>query len=242
MKKALGAIGAGALIMTAAAPAAAHFKLEQPPDALVTDATGDPTGATGSQKASPCGTGTPSNAVTKVRAGAMLHVKLTETIPHGGHYRIALSSKRADFEDPVATVTSGQCISAQIESNPTAPVLVDGLFQHTQAQATANKVWETDVQMPSTPCDDCTLQVVEFMTPHGSPCFYYHCAAIQIVADDGADAGNADTDAGADGGVRAASSSTSSSGCSVGGGAPPSLVTLGIFSVIAISMFRRKRR
>lgn len=247
MKKVLGAIGVGALILTAAGPASAHFKLEQPPEALVTDATGDPTGATGSQKAAPCGVGTASNAVTKVRAGSMLHVKLTETIPHGGHYRIALSPNRTDFKDPKADTTGGQCVSAEIESNPTAPVLVDGLFQHTQAQATTNKVWETDVQMPTTPCDSCTLQVVEFMTPHGAPCFYYHCATIQIVPDDGTDAGNGGSDAGASAdagtsGTNGAPSDTSSSGCNVGGGATPSLVTMGMFGLMAISMLRRKRR
>ncbi|MBV1857064.1 MAG: SYNERG-CTERM sorting domain-containing protein, partial [Nannocystaceae bacterium] len=31
-------------------------------------------------------------------------------------------------------------------------------------------------------CDNCTLQVVQYMSSHGAPCFYYHCATISISA------------------------------------------------------------
>jgi hypothetical protein len=31
-------------------------------------------------------------------------------------------------------------------------------------------------------CDHCTLQVIEFMSQHGAPCFYHHCADISIKA------------------------------------------------------------
>jgi len=35
--------------------------------------------------------GTPTNAVNKVKGGQMLHIKLQETIFHPGHYRVALA-------------------------------------------------------------------------------------------------------------------------------------------------------
>jgi hypothetical protein len=34
-------------------------------------------------------------------------------------------------------------------------------------------------------CTRCTLQVLEFMTAHGAPCFYHHCADISIAAPSG---------------------------------------------------------
>jgi MYXO-CTERM domain-containing protein len=192
-------------ILLAAGPARAHFALNQPLDALQggglsTDAggNGNPTG--GDQKTEPCGTGTASGLVTQVRAGATQHVRVTETIAHGGHYRIAFSANRNDFVDPVVT---GTCASAAIQGTPVAPVLADGLFVHTQAQAANGTVYETDVTIPATAAPGMyTLQVLEFMTPHAAPCFYYHCATIQVVAPDAGinDSGVVVTDGGGGGG------------------------------------------
>jgi hypothetical protein len=33
-------------------------------------------------------------------------------------------------------------------------------------------------------CTKCTLQVIEYMSKHSMPCFYYHCADIAIAGDD----------------------------------------------------------
>src|SRR5471032_213602 len=86
---------AGILIACALAAmpavAQAHFKLLEPASWIVEDARlGDP------QKAAPCGgtntdAGTPSNIVNKAIGGQKVHVKVTETIYHPGHYRIALA-------------------------------------------------------------------------------------------------------------------------------------------------------
>src|SRR5258708_6699057 len=86
-----------------AIPAEAHFKLEAPADAIITDLQGDP------QKAGPCTAGTASNIRTKVAAGSKLHIKINETIVHGGHYRISLAPNRASFVGAVPVVTGGQC-------------------------------------------------------------------------------------------------------------------------------------
>ena len=76
------------VVLFASASAQAHFKLQEPADWLVTNATGDPQGSTGTQKINPCGAGTPSGLITQVRAGSTLHIKLTETVPHGGSSRM----------------------------------------------------------------------------------------------------------------------------------------------------------
>ena len=90
MKHLIGLFLAGILIAALASTASAHFKLLEPQSWLVEDDRGDP------QKAAPCGgtsanPGTPSNAVTKIRGGQKLHIKINETIFHPGHYRVALA-------------------------------------------------------------------------------------------------------------------------------------------------------
>ena len=192
----------GATLLAAGA-ADAHFHLDQPTDWLVTDALGDPDG--GTQKMNPCGAGQASGAVTKVLMGSTLHIKVTETVAHGGHYRAAYISKlnptTTDLPEPTVTYdSSGACQSAKIENPVVAPVIADNLFPHTQAQAVAGTVYQTDVTLPNTPGTG-TLQVIEFMAPHAAPCFYHHCAVLQLVATPGElDGGSTTQDSGAGGG------------------------------------------
>lgn len=162
----------------------AHFKVLHPADALDTDEAGDPNGSGGTQKLNPCGAGTASGMVTQVHAGAKLHIKLTETVPHGGHYRIALLPKyditSNDIPEPAVTLSGGQCSTAAVQSPVVAPVIADNLFVHTQAEAESGKLWETDVTLPTT-TGPATLQILEFMTPHSPQCFYHHCAKLEIM-------------------------------------------------------------
>jgi len=238
----------------------AHFKLEHPADWLVTDDNGDPTGL-GTQKMNPCGAGTRSGLVTEVHAGATLHVKLIEAVPHGGHYRISLVPKlgpvSADLPEPNVTLQGGSCAMADVMSPVAPPVLADNLFPHLQATAVSGQVWETDVTLPQM-TGDATLQIIEFMTPHAPQCFYHHCAQLRLVAsnvDLGA-SGEVVTDGGVtDAGDTTSSSSSSSSGpsgaaapsqgsssgCSVEGSATPSLVTIAVGVFAAIAVVRRRR-
>lgn len=83
----------------------AHFLLIEPAASLVQDQRGDP------QKLGPCGgtsanPGTPSNAITKVKGGDTLHVKLQETIYHPGHYRISLAVRSLDELPPDSDVVT----------------------------------------------------------------------------------------------------------------------------------------
>jgi len=166
-----------------------HFKLLEPPSAIVENQQGDP------QKLGPCGgtsadAGTPSNAVTKVQGGQKLHVKVQETIYHPGHYRIALAvNSRAELpDDPVVTTRDTdkgpRSVSAKIDADPKPPVLADGLWQHTAKTADP---WETDVAIPNVTCPACILQIVEFMAEHGynkdGGYTYHHCATLNITAD-----------------------------------------------------------
>src|SRR5690348_13209717 len=86
-----------AVILAASLPVAAgaHFVLVIPTSTIVQDQRGDP------QKLGPCGgtsadAGTPTGAVTPVKGGMPLHVKVMETVYHPGHYRVALAVNSVD--------------------------------------------------------------------------------------------------------------------------------------------------
>jgi hypothetical protein len=174
------------MLMLESGTGQAHFQMLEPSGWLVEDRLGDP------QKLAPCGgtsasPGTPTNSVTEVRGGAMLHVKLKETIFHPGHYRIALARSPATLPPDPEVVTHDtpkgpQSVSAKI-GDAKAPILADGLFAHTEKSA-PDAFWETDVRVPNINCDSCTLQVVQFMAEHGhnkdGDYSYHHCAVLRV--------------------------------------------------------------
>jgi hypothetical protein len=160
----------------------------QPQSAIVENPLGDP------QKLGPCGgntgnPGTPTNAVTAVTGGDMLHIKVKETVYHPGHYRVALSvldraELPADPEDTTKETERGvMSVSAKVDPNPKPPVLVDGIWDH---HARAGQEWETDVKLPNINCDHCSLQVIQFMEEHAvnkdGRFTYHHCADLKITA------------------------------------------------------------
>src|SRR5688500_2621746 len=103
--------------------AGAHFKITSPDggiqDWIVTNVYGDP------QKQSPCGlsSGTQTGFVKTVTAGQKLTLNWIETIPHGGHYRIAIAPNRAQLIDPVPVIMQNDCKSLAIQNPPQAPVV-----------------------------------------------------------------------------------------------------------------------
>ncbi|MFT3712933.1 MAG: hypothetical protein QM817_35220 [Archangium sp.] len=178
------------MLMTASllvtSPALAHFILEAPANDSEQNLLGDP------QKAPPCGDqgmSTPSGVVTTFVAGQTITIKLSETIFHPGHYRVALGlNGPGDLpaEPPVDAGTTA-CGSAPIDPNPQFPVLVDGALVHTTAFSGKQTI---EVTLPADKtCTNCTLQVLEFMSNHPlnmpGGCYYHHCATINVVAGDG---------------------------------------------------------
>ena len=128
-------------------------------------------------KTGPCGgVARTANFVT-YQAGSTVQVTWTETIPHPGWYRIAFSpGTDGDFD---------------------SHVLADNIPNADKAQ----KSNVLDVTLPSTPCDACTLQLIQVMTDSVPSSNYYSCADIRLVAapvDAGTppDAGNTPPDAG----------------------------------------------
>jgi Synergist-CTERM protein sorting domain-containing protein len=213
--------------LLAATRADAHFVLMQPANWADQASDGMP------EKTAPCGNeGTPvtTNAVTEFRVGETIDIRIDERVPHPGHYFVSLAPDQASLpNDPKVTPVSGDaCGSLPIAASPALPLLADGLLVHTAA-FTAPQT--THVTLPAGMlCDHCVLQVVEYMSSHGAPCFYHHCANIKITTS-GADAGvpgEAGTSANNGGG---------GGGCSVGGS--PGWLAL---AVVALVLRRRRVR
>lgn len=190
MHRRLAPLLAFAPLALAAAPAAAHITLMDPPP------------RTASQKAGPCGAGPDDmrgDVVTVFQGGQTITLKWTETVNHPGHYRISFDDDgQDDFADPAAF--------DDYYSNDA--VLLDQIADENGQ----NVMYEAQVTLPEMSCDNCTLQLVQMMTdkpPYGDGNdLYYQCADIVIegvvasttgAATDGGSTGGADTSGGTTG-------------------------------------------
>jgi len=177
------------LLLMAPSIVDAHFVLMAPTSWLVANRLGDP------QKMAPCGgtsadPGTPTGVVTKVQGGSKLHVQVQETVFHPGHYRIALAvQSRSELPPDPDVVTRDTergpwSVSATIQNPAKPPVIVDGLWAHTERPT---EPFQTDITLPNINCEKCTLQVIQFMAEHGKnrdgDYSYHHCADLNITAD-----------------------------------------------------------
>ena len=214
-RKRVGLALVGALVCAVAPrPARAHIKMMAPADWITTNADGDP------QKITPCGvdstvTYTPTNAVTTVHGGDMVTVNWTETIPHDGHFRIALAiNSRDELTDPAVTKMNSDGTAATVAVSTAYPVLADGLFEHTAASVSPGKTYTYTVQIPNTPCAKCTLQLLQFMANHAlDPSYFYHqCADFTILAAAGGSGGGGSSASGSGGSSASGSGGSSASG------------------------------
>ena len=188
---------AALVVASLTAAADAHFVLISPAASMAQNRLGDP------QKTAPCGgvsanpgrgtpanPGVPSGAVTNVKGGTNLPLMVQESIFHPGHYRVALARTMAQLPpDPVVTTAQTdrgvRSQSAVIQNPPVAPVLLDGIFVHTE-RPTQN--FEAEIPIPNITCPNCVLQVIEFMADHPGVAIdgghsYHHCAILNITAD-----------------------------------------------------------
>jgi hypothetical protein len=165
-------------VVGAPAVARAHFFLVTPDSWMSQGPFGDP------QKVGPCGEeggGTATGKVTEFRPGQTIEVTIDEKIFHPGHYRVALAVQdRSELPpDPAVTaVDSDPCGSTEIQDPPVFPILADNLIPHADPFDGAQTF---TVTLPSdVTCTRCTLQIIEYMSHHGRPCFYHHCADLAI--------------------------------------------------------------
>lgn len=143
-----------------AADAAAHIRLSDPLARY--EITGSDTGI----KGCPCGLATGggnSNRTCNVEmdgsdpardddrastfpAGSTITLKFEEYVGHAGRYRVAFDPDGADFDD----------FNANVIHDETDPSGSDGNIGD-------GTKWEIEVTLPDTPCDNCTLQLLQVM-------------------------------------------------------------------------------
>lgn len=136
----------------------------------------------------PCGGVLATGNPTPLIAGSTLKVDFKETVDHPGRYRIAFS--------PNATDTV-----AIYDAN----ILLNNIPDLQGAVSDLNpRNYSANITVPTTLCNPCSLQLIQYMTENTPPTLYYSCADIRIVApgtqlDGGVatpDAGTAGSDAG----------------------------------------------
>src|SRR6266540_3972409 len=140
-------------------------------------------------KIAPCGGAgpTPAGAATRtvLEAGSTITVEFAETVQHPGYFRIAFSENGLTGFDEHVLV----------------PMIPD----------TNGQNYSVQVQLPSTPCDNCSLQLIQCMdgsNPPVSSCSnYYSCSDIVLTSGPGGppppDAGTPADPAAPDAGVGA---------------------------------------
>ncbi|HEX3596553.1 MAG TPA: SCE4755 family polysaccharide monooxygenase-like protein [Polyangiaceae bacterium] len=147
------AIAASLFILTIGASARAHIALDEPPKRVA------------AMKMPPCGGAGARSVMPAVFApGQKVTVKWHETVVHPGFFRIALSMDGTTFPaDP---------------TDPPAPVMAPVLAIIPKVAGTT--AYSSDITLPTTPCETCTIQVIQYMEMHTPPPYYYQCADIAI--------------------------------------------------------------
>jgi hypothetical protein len=171
-------VGIGLAAVLLARGAAAHIRLTSP-----TTRYPAPSPEDGSDlKSGPCGRandsrGTDPSRVTHLKPGQTITVEWDETVPHPGHFRLALDQDGQDgFEEPAGY--------DDVVDPPVLPVLLDSI-PHSEASSH----YSMTVQLPDISCTGCTLQLIQVMTDHPLSGFLYHQCADLVMSDDAVEAG-----------------------------------------------------
>ncbi|MRG95304.1 hypothetical protein GF068_25795 [Polyangium spumosum] len=124
--------------------------------------------------------------VTDLVVGQTLQVTWKETVNHSGMFRVSLSTKAID------TVTRTDMNNAVV-------------YEAADMNSQSGGLVSATITVPNTPCQNCVMQLRQFMQGASQP-YYYSCAAVNI------------TDPNASGSASSASSSSSSSAGAGGAG------------------------
>jgi hypothetical protein len=138
----------------------------------------------GNLKNTPCGQtadGRTTDRVTVLEPGQTITVTFDEFIDHPAYYRIAFDPDGDDF--PMRTGVPANAV----ESTATAEAAEQSLFQGTGSTLLAvvpevnGEASSATVTLPDVECENCTLQLIEFMYDKADPQHgYYQCADIAL--------------------------------------------------------------
>lgn len=177
MSRLLSVLGVMVLGQAWASVASAHIELLEPPSRYGRQ----------QNKSCPCGVGgsnqtcnvaqdgsdpNRSQQVTTFEAGSTVVIQVDEYIDHGGRFRVAFDPDGADFEDFNDNILLDVADPMGVSNNTGQP-----------------GIWELEVTLPETPCDNCTLQVIQAMhgdtnNPVVDPAnlsTYYTCADLVLL-------------------------------------------------------------
>jgi len=117
-------------------------------------------------KVGPCGVAKTANPTT-VAPGSQLTLQWSETIDHPGYYIISLAPDLGPGNpDPLQSAFDAGVIIASF------PDVQGGQLPH---------IYQTTITLPTTPCESCTLQMIQVMTENPSmPSNYYSCVDLRI--------------------------------------------------------------
>ncbi len=207
MKSRLFALAASAALVAASSVASAHAVLINPPPLTNDDnAKAGPCGCyfgAGPEDPNEDGTAAACPAdykVTELVAGSTIQVAWKETVQHTGKFCIAIAPKSID------TVTRAD---------------MDGSVQYEadDMNAQSGGLITTMMVVPEISCDNCALQLRQFMEGAAKP-YYYSCAAVNIKPASGAASSSSSSTTGAGGGG-AGGSGMGGSGTGEGGSVGP---------------------
>lgn len=108
-------------------------------------------------KVAPCGNAVRTSGPTILRAGSTVTLNWESTIYHQGYFMVSFSPEDDEsFEEHV---------------------LIDNIPERIGSVGP----YSAEVTLPSTPCDNCTLQLIQVMLDRSPPTNYYSCADIRLV-------------------------------------------------------------
>jgi hypothetical protein len=214
------AAGVLALIagLSAAAESAAHIDLSEP----VPREHGRSAEPNADLKQGPCGQveNGRTDKVNVFAPGATIDVVWAETTNHPSYYRIAFDR---DGDDDLPIFAGSGIGAASIDPSGVCPVDGQVILAYDMDDR-AGGTHTARVTLPDVECDNCTLQVVQFMYDTIRP-YYFQCADIALRAPDAGVSQDAGTDAAAGApvlaDVSAAPGCWSHMGPDAGRGGPP---------------------
>jgi len=173
------------------------------------------------QKSGPCGQATnmrTTDRVTTYAPGEMITVRVSEETPHESYIRVSIDlDGDDDFPTRPTTAAESQEVAQAAEEMLDTEGTLLAVVRETNGLP--NFVHEITVTLPEETCDNCTLQVIQFMYGAPNP-YYYQCADIVIAEDGGGGEAGAGGQAGmGGGGAGGASGSAGAAGMGASGAA-----------------------
>jgi Lytic polysaccharide mono-oxygenase, cellulose-degrading len=211
----------GALTSTSAR---AHVEMLSPPPRLPGEAGGN------QLKAKPCGQDTNARTTDKVttfKPGEKVPIKMKEYINHPGYFAVGFDADGDDslpFPLPADVATSSK---DDPESLVNGTTILAVRPDTPDCAGEPDKTCTLEVTLPNVKCENCTLQLIQFMTDSSlAGAYYYQCADIKLVGDlapigggGGGGAGGGSGAGGAAAGGNGAGGSPGAGGSNGGGGA-----------------------